>query len=126
MKEDSIIEWHSPEHHFDRKTIDWYWILGIGALAISSLSIYFGNFLFGILIIVASATIGILSYKETKMLETKITAKGIIIGSYLHPWLSYQSFWIEEDHIHGPRILLRPMNKILPIKSVHISCEIYF
>ena len=44
---ETILEWHSPEHHFDKKGNDWYWILGVIVLGASVLAFYFGNFLFG-------------------------------------------------------------------------------
>ena len=47
---ETILEWHSPEHHFDRKANDWYWILGIVCVAAAVLAFYFDNFLFGIFV----------------------------------------------------------------------------
>jgi len=50
---ETILEWHSPEHHFDKKSKDWYWILGVFALGASILAFYFDNFLFGVFILIA-------------------------------------------------------------------------
>ncbi len=121
---ESIIEWQSPEHHFDRKTLDWYWGLGIIAIACATLAFYFGNFLFGIFIIIAALTIGFLSYKETRSANVAITYKGIVFGRRLYPYQNFRSFWIEEDHIHGPRILLHPESSYLPLVSIHVNPEI--
>lgn len=119
-----ILEWLSPEHHFDKKDNDWYWILGIITLASSVLAFYFDNFLFGVLIIVAGVTIGILSYKETKQVEVKIVTKGIILGRQFYPWLSYRSFWIEDEHIHGNRILLHPLGSFTPLVIIPIGDDV--
>lgn len=124
MKDEIFLEWHSPEHHFDRKKNDWYWILGVIVLATAVLSFYFGNFLFGVFILIAGATLGIISYKETKIIPIKITAKGIIAGRYLHPWLSYRSFWIEDEHVSGARILLRPTSTYQPLTVIPINEEV--
>jgi len=118
---ETILEWHSPEHHFDKKTNDWYWILGVIVLGAAVLAFYFNNFLFGIFIIIAGLTVGMLSYKETKVVQIKITPKGIVLGKYLHPWLSYKSFWIEDEHIHGVRILLNPTNSFLPLVVIPVD-----
>ena len=118
---ETILEWHSPEHHFDKKSKDWYWILGVFALGASILAFYFDNFLFGVFILIASLTIGILSYKETKITPVKITYKGIIFGKQLYPWLSYRSFWIEDEHTHGFRILMHPLNSYLPLTIIPIN-----
>ena len=121
---ETILEWHSPEHHFDKKSKDWYWILGVFALGASILAFYFDNFLFGVFILIASLTIGILSYKETKVTTVKITYKGIVFGKQLYPWLSYRSFWIEDEHIHGFRILMHPLNSYLPLTIIPINEEV--
>jgi len=122
--EETILEWHSPEHHFDKKANDWYWILGGIVLGASVLAFYFGNMLFGIFILIAGFTVGMLSYKETKVVPIKITTKGIVFSRNLHPWASYRSFWIEDEHVHGYRILLRPVSTFLPLTIVPVNGEI--
>jgi len=123
MKDETILEWRSPEHHFDKKTNDWYWIFGGIVLGISILAFYFDNFLFGVFIIIAGLTIGLLSYRETKIVPVRITARGIVFGRNLYPWMSCRSFWIEDEHVHGYRILIRPTNSILPVISIPINKE---
>jgi hypothetical protein len=124
VEQETILEWHSPEHHFNKKSNDWYWILGVISLGAAVLAFYFGDFLFGIFIIIACATIGMLSYKETKILPVKIIHKGIIFGRQLYPWASYRSFWIEDEHTHGARILMHPVNSFLPLIIIPINEEV--
>ncbi len=119
-----FLEWHSPEHRFDKKSADWYWILGIVSVGIAILAFYFGNLLFGIFIIIAALTVGMLSYKETKVVPIRLTSKGIAFDKHFYPWGSYQSFWIEDDHVHGARILLSPRSTFLPLASVPINEEV--
>jgi hypothetical protein len=121
---ETILEWHSPEHHFDRKTNDWYWMLGIICLGASVLAFYFGNFLFGVFIIIAGVTVGMLSYKETKTVLIKVTTKGIIFGNFLYPWVSFRSFWIEDEHVHGNRILMRSANSYMPLTIIPVNEEV--
>ena len=118
---ETIIEWQSPEHHFDRKTADWYWALGIIAVAATVLAFYFDNFLFGIFIIIAALTIGFLSYKETRQVTIQITTKGILFGRRFYPFRNFRSFWIEDDHVNGARILLHPASSYLPLTSIHVN-----
>ncbi|NLE07262.1 MAG: hypothetical protein GX627_01455 [Parcubacteria group bacterium] len=124
MKHEAILEWDSPQHYFNRKTNDWYWILGVIVVGASVLAFYFGNFLFGVFIIIAGLTIGMLSYRETKKVSVKITPKGIIFGRSLYPWISYKSFWIEDEHINGPRILLYPAGFIQTMVTIPINDEV--
>lgn len=118
------MEWHSPEHHFDKKANDWYWMLGGICLGASVLAFYFGDFLFGVFIIIAGFTVGMLSYKETKVVPIKIATKGIVFDRYLYPWMSYRSFWIEDEHVHGARILMRPVSNFLPLAIIPINEEV--
>ena len=121
---ETIIEWQSREHHFDKKSTDWYWGLGIIATGAGVLAFYFGNWIFGIFIILAALVIGLLSYRETKIVPIKISVEGIIFGKSFFPFSSYISFWIEEDHVHGARILLRSKNRMLPLSVIPIGDEI--
>lgn len=124
MENDSILEWHSPEHRFDKKSNDWYWILGVICVGASALAFWFDNFLFGIFILIAGCTIGMLSYKETKVVPIKIVHKGIVFNRSFYPWMSYRSFWIEDEHVHGPRILMHPVNNYLPLTVVPINEDV--
>jgi len=119
-----FLEWQSPEHHFNKKNNDWYWILGIVTLGASVLAFYFNDFLFGIFIIIAGLTIGMLSYQETKIMPVKISSRGIIFGRTLYPWMSFRSFWIEDENINGPRILLHPSGSYSPLTVIPIDEEI--
>lgn len=121
---ETILEWISPEHHFDRKNNDWYWILGIITVAASVLAFYFHDFLFGIFILIAGATIGMLSYKETKIVSVRITYKGVVVGKNLYPWMSFRSFWIEDEHVNGARILMRPVNSYMPLTIIPINEDV--
>ena len=121
---ETILEWVSPEHHFDKKSNDWYWTLGVITLGASVLAFYFDDFLFGVFIIIAGFTVGMLSYRDTKSVSIKITAKGIIFGKFLYPWMSFRSFWIEDEHVHGARILMHPAKSYLPLTIIPISEEI--
>lgn len=121
---ESILEWHSPEHHFDKKTNDWYWMLGIICLGASFLAFYFGNLLFGIFIVIAGLTVGMLSYRETKVVPIKIVHKGVVFNQHLYPWESFRSFWIEDEHTHGARILLHPMSSFMPLTVIPVNEEV--
>ena len=120
---ETIIGWQSHEHHFDKKPIDWYWKLGIVALGSAILAFYFDNMLFGIFIIIASFTIGYLSYKDTRIVPIQITTKGILFGNKLYPFKDFRSFWIDDDHTHGSRILLHPLSAYAPFTTIHINEE---
>lgn len=119
-----IMEWHSPEHNFDRKSADWYWILGAITLAAAFLAIFFHNIIFGIFILLAGAIVGILSYHDTPIVPITLSAAGISIGRNLYMFKSLDSFWIETDHLHGPHIFLKSRSNLRPLITVPINDEV--
>lgn len=124
MEGETLLTWQSPEHHFDKKTNDWYWTLGIICAAVSTLAFYFGNVLFGVFVVIAGLTVGMLSWRETKEVTIKLTSRGVVFGRHLYPWTSYRSFWIEDEHTHGPRLLMHPISSFLPLVTAPISEEV--
>lgn len=99
-------------------------MLGIICLGASILAFYFDNFLFGVFIIIAGATVGMLSYRETRAMPVKITGKGVVIGRQFYPYLALRSFWIEDEHIHGARLLMHSASSYAPLIVVPVNEEI--
>jgi hypothetical protein len=107
------LEWTAPEHMYTQKTTDWYWIVAIVSATLTLLSILLGNTLFGILILVSSFTLALHASHPPKIIDIKVTDKGVQAGSTLYPYGSLESFWIEEKELH-PRILLKSESKLAP------------
>ena len=118
---ESLIEWQDYEHNYAEHTQDWYWILGIVTLGGSILAFYFGNMLFGILILLSGFTLGLLSRRKPKIVTIKITPRSIVVGNMQYPYENFHSFWIETDHMHGPRILLHPKSPMLPLLPIMVG-----
>ncbi|MEK9185193.1 MAG: hypothetical protein AAB863_00280 [Patescibacteria group bacterium] len=119
-----LIAWRAREHHHTEKSVDWYWILGIVAVCGAVLAIYFGNVLFGIFIIVAALALGLFAGRVPNEIDVAITPRGVIMGKFEYPFQNYRSFWIEDDHMHGPRILLHSRKTLLPLFSIPVSEEV--
>jgi hypothetical protein len=118
---ETLIEWQSYEHPHTEKSNDWFWILGIVAAGSAVLAFYFGNILFGIFIIIGSSALGLIAAREPKEVDIKITQRGIVMGKYEYPYVNYRSFWIEDDHMHGARILLHPLGTFLPLLVIPVD-----
>jgi hypothetical protein len=116
-----FIEWQDYEHNYVEHGKDWFWILGIVTISSSILSFYFGNVLFGIFILLAGVTLGLLAFRKPRVVDIKITNRSIIVGEMQYPYDNFFSFWIESDHMHGPRILLHPRNPALPLTAIMIG-----
>lgn len=108
-----FIEWKSLEHHHREKTPDWFWIVGTVAIATAILAIYFGNFFFGIFIILAAMTSFIQAHETPKIVTFRITRKGLQIGQSVIPYSTLESFWVIDEEIND-RIILRSQKFLMP------------
>lgn len=105
MDKDNIT-WSALEYPIREKATDWYWALGIMALAGAVASYILGNILFSILIILGAFTTAIYGARHPRVVEFEIDRYGVRAGTTLYPYSSLASFWIIERQ-DGPKILLQ-------------------
>src|SRR6185503_10371095 len=74
-----------------------------------------------IFILLAGLVLGLLARRKPRVVPIKITPRGIIVGDLQYSFDSYLSFWIEVDHMHGPRVLLHPKSSALPLTAIMIG-----
>lgn len=99
------IRWRAYEHEHVERGADWFWALGIFAAATALISILLGNFFFGILILLAAGTLGLLAKSPPPLVEFELSDRGIRVGETMHRYEEIISFWVE-DHDADPPILL--------------------
>jgi hypothetical protein len=92
-----IAEWQGREYDHTPKSADWYWALGIVAVAAAIASLLFGNILFAIMIIVAAAAIALHAAKEPPIHTFQLVDTGLMIGDDLHAYEGMRSFTVLED-----------------------------
>jgi hypothetical protein len=92
-----IAEWEGREYDHDPKSADWYWALGIIAVAATIASVLFGNFLFAVLIVIAAITLALHATKEPPIHTFRLVDTGLMIGEDLHPYERMNSFTVLED-----------------------------
>jgi hypothetical protein len=93
----TIAEWQGREYEHNPKSSDWYWALGIVAVAGAIASILFSNYLFAILIIVGSLSIALHATKIPPTHRFRLIENGLLIGDDLHPFERMLSFTVLED-----------------------------
>ena len=100
MAEDSGIQWSIDTHTHTERTIDWYWGLGLIALAAAVLSVVLGNPLLAVIIFLAAGSLGILVHRGPREHTVGLNPRGVSMDGTLYRWDSVVSFWIEGTH--GP------------------------
>ena len=108
MNEDSReIHWRDYEYAHRPRSVDWFWGLGLGSILIAIASIYFGNLLFGLLVIVAALTLGISAIREPKEIDYILADKEVHMGTTTYSYRNLKSFFVDEQIHHNKLILMR-------------------
>ena len=111
-----FFEWSAEGYLFEEKSSDWYWALGIIAVAASIASVLFGNVILALLILVASGTLALSTLKRPRMHLFRVTDEGVMIDENLYEYGSIHSFSVLEyiDPSRPPALSLRTHKILAP------------
>ncbi len=116
MAQTVYLEWRGREYDHEPKRADWYWALGIVAVASTIASILFGNYLLAALIVAAATALALHAAKEPPEHRFQLVDEGIRIGEELHPYARMRSFSMLE-HIEDklpPLLSIKTENWLSP------------
>lgn len=106
------LQFSAPEYYHRHKTADWYWTVGIIAVAAAVTAIILNNVLLAILIVLAAFSLSMHAARPPKDLEITISNVGVTVGKYQYLYSNLESFWLEH---HGrPRLLIKTKRVIMP------------
>ena len=77
-------------------------------------SIIFGNVLFAIVIVIGAFVIALFAARKPNIVNVDIGEKGVRVGNVLYPFKTLKSFWIDEEHREGARLILVSQKMIMP------------
>jgi len=120
--ENDHITWSTLEYPIREKTTDWYWALGIMAVAGAVASYILANILFSILIILGAFTVAVYGARHPHMVEFEIDRRGIRSGATLYPHSSLTSFWVIEGSEES-KILLQSSKVFMPYIVIPLGGE---
>lgn len=113
MERSKRIAWKAMEHSHSEKSSDWFWAVGIISIAGAVLAIFFGNLLFGLIILLAAFNGIMQGHTKPQVVLYEITRSGIKINETLYPYSSLESFWVIDEEIND-RILVRSQKLLVP------------
>ena len=90
------ISWKALEYEHKEKHPDWFWSLGVIVLAGAVTAIIFGNILFAILLVVGAFTLALYASRKPEHIHVTLSDRGVIINKRLYPYLTLDSFWVED------------------------------
>lgn len=97
MAKNALLEWEGREYDHNPKDSDWYWVVGIIAVAGTVASLLFSNYLFALLVLIAAATLALHAAKVPPVHRFRLVEDGIYIGDQLHTFARMISFSVLED-----------------------------
>lgn len=101
------ISWQVETHEHRERSVDWYWGLGLGAVAAIGISLFFGNILLALIIVLGIGSIAVLVARGPREHWVRIDSRGVSLDGTLYRFSSIQSFWIQaENEVHEARMLV--------------------
>ncbi len=97
MPRSALFTWEGREYEHNPRSADWYWALGIMAVALAVAALLFSEYLLAFLIVVAAAALALHGAKHPKVHQFQLTEQGLMIGDELHPFSRMTSFSVLED-----------------------------
>ena len=120
------LRWSAYEHEHVERGQDWYWALGTIAVCIAVISVLLSDVLFGILVLVAAFTLGLLATRAPHLVDFELSDRGIKTGETMHRYEEILSFWVEDHDVEVPLLLVDTTkfmspNLIIPIEHIEPS-----
>lgn len=120
MARTPLYEWYGKEYVFEEKGADWYWALGIIALAAIVACVLFNDILLALVVLAAASTLALTSAKHPRTHHFMIFDTGVGIDHSLYLYQDMRDFAVLEyldtalppalsiktNHLLAPHILI--------------------
>jgi hypothetical protein len=122
MVPEQTLVWHVLTHEHKEHTADWYWALGLLTIVGAAASIYFGNLLLALILVIGAGSIMILKIRGPREHQVRIDTRGLTLDGTVYPWQSLHSFWVNDDPERGgPCIYLTTKSFLTPRLNVPLD-----
>ena len=118
-----IFSWEALEYEEKSHSVDWFWGMGLTSLSITAISFYMDNFLFGIILILASLILIAFAIREPRMVEHSLTDEGLVVGTNFYSFADMKSFYIQEFDDGSSYIVISTRRSFLPKIIVTLSAH---
>lgn len=124
-------QWEGTEYAFEEKGTDWYWSLGIIALAGVVACILFGNFILALVVLAASGTVALQALRAPNTHTFTIGEDGVSVDQILYTYDEMLHFSVLEyvDPTWPPSLSIKTKRLLAPHLLIpivdHDPMEIY-
>lgn len=102
-----------PYEHYAR-SVDWYWMMGIGVLAIIIIAVVSKNYLFAFLMILGAVLMVLSLRKAPEDMRIEISEQAISINGHIYRYDQIHSFWMYNDLQKKPNLLIHTKRALFP------------
>jgi hypothetical protein len=116
MARPPIFEWHGKEYASEEKGADWYWAVGIVALAVVIACILFNNFLLALVVIAGTVAACLQAAKHPRIHRFTITELGVGVDNNFYEFESMLHFSVLEylDETKPPALSIKTKHIFAP------------
>ena len=107
----NLLEWTALEYEHRNRSLDWLWSVGLAAVLVALVLLYFGNFLFGVIVVLAAGIVILFSKRPPQEVHFAITSKGLKAGRELYLFSSIKDFSIPKDN---SKLIIESSRAFLP------------
>jgi len=115
------IAWQAHEYEHVEKSGDWYWIIGVVAIALALISLILENILFAVLIVVGAAVLMVHRAKHPRLLNFEINNRGVVTEKTLYPYKTLDSFCISDDEPGRERLVVKSQKLFTPFIVIPVG-----
>lgn len=124
MDTEPLLEWEAPEYVRNARTADWYWSVILLGLAGVFASVYWGNYLFGVVVLLSCILIISAAVRPVHIHRIALTNRGVRIGSKTVAYEHLTGFWIFYHHREGGKLLLKSDTVSLPVTVLPMTDQV--
>ncbi len=117
------ISWQVEEYTHREKGPDWFWALGVIALAAAAIAVIYHDVLFAIFIVLSAIILGTYAARLPNVVDIAISDEGIKIKNYLYPFEKLKGFAVDE-HDLGNHLLIESDRLLTPVISIPLPATI--
>ena len=112
---EELLSWDAPEYVRNERTADWYW--GVSLLGIAGVvaSVYFGNYLFAVVVLLSAVLIITAATRPVHIHGVVLTENGIKVDSKFTAYKDVSAFWVFEHPREGAKLLLKSETVLIPV-----------
>ena len=111
------ITWQIEEYAHREKGADWFWALGVIALAGAAIAVIYHDVLFAIFIVLSAFILGAYAARVPSIIQISISDAGIKVRNYFFPFEKLKSFGIDESEL-GNTLIIESDRALSPVISL--------